>query len=165
MIDDPSPDTTLIVPDTPAPPVPEPAPAPRRRRAGWVAVSVVLAVAAGIGGYLAFAPGPDTPPDQVVAGFARAYTALERDPTPATLAALDAYLCPHDQKAAQPVYGPMVAAKQPGEPGTVVTASRPHVIGDTATFTVTIDDDQGSAIAVRGHLTDTNGTWQVCGTM
>jgi hypothetical protein len=128
-------------------------------------IAVVVVVGAGIGSYFVFFRDSGPPPDQVVAGFVRSYTAIDRNPTQANLTTFYGYLCDTDRKSAEALYGVMVATHDPGDPDVTFSESDLRVTGDQGTFTLKSTEAGKEFVGLVGHVEKQDGKWLVCRTL
>ncbi len=126
---------------------------------------VVLAIGAGIGGYFVFFHKSDQQTaDQVVSGFATAYTSLAHSMSPGDLAKVKTYLCTKDQQAVQTIYD---NEKQAGGADATfsLTASGTKTNGNVGTFSLVITDKTAQPQKHSGNLVKQGDAWLVCDTL
>jgi hypothetical protein len=130
-----------------------------------VVVAVVVLIGAGVGGYVVFFHKSDAQvADEVVTGFAQAYTSLAHTMSAADLAKVKGYLCTRDQQAVQSIYD---NEKNTGgtDSSFSLTTSNTTTNGAAGTFSLTIRDRDAKPTTNKGNLVKQNGTWLVCDTL
>jgi hypothetical protein len=135
-----------------------------------IVLAVVVLVGAGIGAYYVFFRSggqqsvANSDPQEVVSGFAAAYTSLAHTLSSADLARVKGYLCTADQQAMQVIYDHQKSLNSTDRSFSMRTSGL-ATDGDRGTFQFVITD-QGTASRPRtGKLVRQNQSWLVCDTV
>lgn len=133
-------------------------------------IAVVLLIGVGIGAYYVFFHKGDEraaangSPQEVVRGFASAYTSLAHTLSAADLARVKSYLCATDQQAMQVIYDHQKSLNSTDRSFSMRTSGL-ATDGTRGTFQFVITD-QGTASRPRtGKLVRQNQSWLVCDTV
>lgn len=133
-------------------------------------IAVVVLIGAGIGAYYVFFHEGDqqaaanTSPQQVVSGFAQAYTSLAHTLSANDLAKVKGYLCAADQQAMQVIYDHQKSLNSTDSSFSMRTSGL-AIGGERGTFQFVIVE-QGTASPPRvGTLVRQNQSWLVCDTV
>jgi hypothetical protein len=136
-----------------------------------IVIAVVVLVGAGTGAYYLFFRHGDSPagtanatPQQVVSGFAQAYTSLAHTLATDDLAKVDSYLCAADQSAMQVIYQHQKGTNSTDASFSMRT-SDVSVQGAKGTFLIVISDVGGASAPRQGNLVRQNQRWLVCHTV
>jgi hypothetical protein len=134
-----------------------------------IAIGAVVLIGAGIGAYYVFfhktqQPAANANPQQVVVGFAQAYTSLAHTLSPDDLAKVKGYLCATDQQAMQVIYDHQKSGNS-ADTSFSIRTSGVAVSGEHGTFQFVIVE-AGTASPPRvGTLVRQNQSWLVCDTV
>jgi hypothetical protein len=135
-----------------------------------IVLGVVVLIGAGIGAYYVFFHKggqqaiANASPQQVVIGFARAYTSLAHTLSPGDLAKVNGYLCAADQQAMQVIYDHQRSGNSADSSFSIRTSGL-TVDGERGTFRfVTVEAGTASSPRV-GTLVRQNQSWLVCDTV
>lgn len=138
---------------------------PRRatgRIVGFV-VAIIVAMGAGIGGYLLFFRTDTLSANQVASGFAHSFTSLAHSMSAGDLTQVDTFLCARDRKAVQSIYQRQQAKGGPDRSFSMV-ASGVRTNGEIGSFTILVTD-QGATRKEPGNLVRQQDKWVVCDTV
>jgi hypothetical protein len=146
-------------------PVDAESPKPKRKGLIISLVIVLVAIGVGIGAYFVFFHKSDQQTaDEVVTGFAQAYTSLAHSMSTSDLAKVKTYLCAKDQQAVQAIYN---NEKQSGGADSTfsLTTSGTRTSGTVGSFSLTIRDKNSPPQSHEGGLVKQGDQWLVCDTL